>query len=76
LQLFGSRTGTVERVREGERLSLAPGGFSWRHIWIGSPNIMRKPAPRCCPGRDMETPRFIRDRHNGLVDAEGNNFIS
>jgi hypothetical protein len=32
LNIFGSPTGKVEHVREGERLSDAPQGFSWRHI--------------------------------------------
>jgi hypothetical protein len=32
LNIFGSPTGKVEYVREGERLPHAPLGFSWRHI--------------------------------------------
>jgi hypothetical protein len=30
LNVFGSRTGKVEHVREGELLPSAPRGFSWR----------------------------------------------
>ena len=30
LNVFGSSTGRVEHVREGERLPNAPRGFSWR----------------------------------------------
>jgi hypothetical protein len=32
LNVFGSSTGKVEHVREGERLPLAPRGFTWRHL--------------------------------------------
>jgi len=32
LNIFGSPTGKIEHVREGERLPPAPQGFSWRHI--------------------------------------------
>jgi hypothetical protein len=32
LNVFGSPTGKVEHVHEGERLPHAPRGFSWRHI--------------------------------------------
>jgi hypothetical protein len=32
LNVFGSPTGKVEHVQEGERLPRAPRGFSWRHI--------------------------------------------
>jgi hypothetical protein len=32
LNVFGSSTGRVEHVREGERLPHGPRGFSWRHI--------------------------------------------
>jgi hypothetical protein len=32
LNIFGSPTGKVAHVLEGERLPLAPRGFSWRHI--------------------------------------------
>jgi hypothetical protein len=32
LNVFGSPTGKVEHVREGEHLPPAPQGFSWRHI--------------------------------------------
>ena len=32
LNIFGSSTGRVEHVREGERLPLAPRGFTWRHL--------------------------------------------
>jgi hypothetical protein len=32
LNVFGSPTGKVEHVREGERLPRAPRGFSWRRI--------------------------------------------
>jgi hypothetical protein len=32
LNVFGSPTGRVEHVREGERLPHGPRGFSWRHI--------------------------------------------
>jgi hypothetical protein len=32
LNVFGSPTGKVEYVQEGERLPPAPQGFSWRHI--------------------------------------------
>ena len=32
LNVFGSRTGKIEHVREGERLPLAPRGFTWRRI--------------------------------------------
>ena len=32
LNVFGSSTGRVEHVREGERLPLAPRGFTWRHL--------------------------------------------
>jgi len=30
LNVFGTSTGRVEHVREGERLANAPRGFSWR----------------------------------------------
>jgi hypothetical protein len=32
LNIFGSPTGKIEHVREGERLPPAPQGLSWRHI--------------------------------------------
>jgi hypothetical protein len=32
LNVFGSPTGKVEHVQEGEQLPHAPRGFSWRHI--------------------------------------------
>jgi hypothetical protein len=32
LNIFGTPTGRVEHVREGERLPHAPRGFSWRQI--------------------------------------------
>jgi hypothetical protein len=32
LNVFGSPTGKVKNVQEGERLPHAPRGFSWRHI--------------------------------------------
>ena len=32
LNVFGTPTGKVEHVREGERLPHAPRGFSWREI--------------------------------------------
>jgi len=32
LNIFGSPTGKVVHVQEGERLPHAPQGFSWRHI--------------------------------------------
>jgi hypothetical protein len=32
LNVFGSPTGRVEHVREGERLPHAPRGFTWRQI--------------------------------------------
>jgi hypothetical protein len=32
LNVFGSRTGRVEHVQEGERLPFAPRGFSWRYV--------------------------------------------
>jgi len=32
LNVFGSRTGRIEHVWEGERLPLAPRGFTWRHL--------------------------------------------
>jgi hypothetical protein len=32
LNVFGSRTGRIEDVREGEKLPSAPRGFSWRQI--------------------------------------------
>jgi hypothetical protein len=32
LNIFGSATGKVEHLQEGERLPPAPLGFSWRHI--------------------------------------------
>jgi hypothetical protein len=32
LNIFGTRTGRIERVCEGERLPAGPCGFSWRQI--------------------------------------------
>jgi hypothetical protein len=32
LNVFGSPTGRIEHVREGERLPHARRSFSWRHI--------------------------------------------
>jgi hypothetical protein len=32
LNVFGSRTGRVEHVREGKPLPHAPRGFTWRQI--------------------------------------------
>ena len=32
LNVFGTPTGKVEHVREGERLPHAPRGFGWRRI--------------------------------------------
>ena len=32
LNIFGSPTGKIEHVQEGERFPRAPRGFSWRHI--------------------------------------------
>ena len=32
LNVFGTRTGRVEQVREGERLPEGPRGFTWRQI--------------------------------------------
>ena len=32
LNIFGTPTGKVEHVREGERLPHAPRGFSWRRM--------------------------------------------
>jgi hypothetical protein len=32
LNVFGTRTGRVEHVREGDQLPCAPRGFSWRQI--------------------------------------------
>jgi hypothetical protein len=32
LNIFGTRTGRIEHVREGERLPTGPRGFSWRQI--------------------------------------------
>jgi hypothetical protein len=32
LNVFGTPTGKVEHVREGERLSSAPRGFTWRQV--------------------------------------------
>jgi len=32
LNVFGSRTGKVEHVHEGEQLPSAPLGFTWRQV--------------------------------------------
>jgi hypothetical protein len=32
LNVFGTRTGRIEHVREGERLPHGPRGFTWRRI--------------------------------------------
>ena len=32
LNIFGTATGITERVAEGERLPLAPQGYSWRML--------------------------------------------
>jgi hypothetical protein len=32
LNVFGTPTGKVEHVREGERLPSAPRGFTWRQV--------------------------------------------
>ena len=32
LNVFGTRTGRVEHVREGERLPHGPRGFTWREV--------------------------------------------
>jgi hypothetical protein len=32
LNIFGTRTGRIEHVREGERLPIGPRGFTWRQI--------------------------------------------
>ena len=32
LNVFGTRTGKVEHVHEGERLPSAPRGFTWRQV--------------------------------------------
>jgi hypothetical protein len=32
LDVFGSPTGRVEHVREGDRLPHAPRGFTWRRV--------------------------------------------
>jgi hypothetical protein len=35
LNVFGTPTGTVEYVREGERLPHGPRGFTWRRVEEG-----------------------------------------
>lgn len=32
LDVLGSRTGTIEHVKEGEPLPAAPRSFTWRHV--------------------------------------------
>jgi len=32
LNVFGTQTGRIERVREGERLPHGPRGFTWRQV--------------------------------------------
>ena len=63
--IFGTSTGITERVDKGERLPLAPRGYTWRKVSLDGvlPHAATNQPPLALAGRPSAKTRISNERH-------------